>query len=327
MELMAELKQRSEFFNEKLAGCLKQGSPNSLYDAVRYLPLAGGKRLRPIIAMLACESVGGDFEVALPFGASLELVHNFTLVHDDIMDKSKLRRNLPTVHATFGEPLAILAGDTLFAKAFEILHGTSVEPSVLNELSFNMSKYTQEICEGQQLDMEFEKRKKVTEEEYLEMIEKKTAVLFAFASQGGAIIGNGSLEEIKSLKNYGKFLGLAFQMWDDYLDLNSNEKKLGKDIGNDVRNGKKTLIVIHSMINADDADKNILVNMLGNKNASESDIKKVVNVFKKTGSLLYVKKKALDFSEKAKKSLDVLRDSHAKTILRELADYSISREK
>jgi len=327
MDLKVELKKRADVFNKTLEKFLQDGSPQILYDAARHLPMAGGKRLRPCIAMLSCEAVSGKAKDAMPLAIAVELVHSFTLVHDDIMDKSHLRRNLPTVHVKFGEPTAIMAGDLLFAKAFEAMSALSSDSSVFKKVNHDLIKCIEEICEGQQFDMGFEKRSSVTEKEYLGMIQKKTAVLFTLSAEGGGIFGGGTKEEIRALKEYGMCLGLAFQIWDDYLDMSSTEETLGKDIGNDIRNGKKTLIAVHCLNNAVGNDKKVLNKIFGNQNASEQDIKKVFSLFRKIRSVDYAKNTALKYNAKAKKSLDVLKDSDAKKILIGLADYSIKREK
>jgi geranylgeranyl diphosphate synthase type I len=327
MDLKKELKRRADIFNRELEKYLKNGYPKILYDATKHLPMAGGKRLRPCISMLSCEAVSGDAKQVMPFAVALELIHSFTLVHDDIMDKSHLRRNLPTVHMKFGEGTAIIAGDLLFAKSFEAMHNISSDLSIFKELDYGLVRCVEEICEGQQLDMDFEKRKNVTENEYLEMIQKKTAILFMFSAEGGAIIGGGTKEEISALMEYGRSLGLGFQIWDDYLDISSDERILGKDIGNDIRNGKKTLIAVHSLNNAVGNDKKLLEKIFGNRNASEQDVKRVFNLFRESKSVEYAKNTALKYNAKAKKALDVLDDSDTKEILIELADYSIKREK
>ena len=327
MDLKQELKKRIDVFNGELEEYLKNGYPDILYAAAKHLPLAGGKRLRPCISMLSCETVCGDGKRVIPLAIALELIHNFTLVHDDIMDKSHLRRNLPTVHVKFGESTAIVAGDLLFTKAFEVMHGISRDLSVFKEVDFGLIECTRDICEGQYLDMEFEKRRDVTEKEYMEMIEKKTAALFMFAAEGGAIVGGGTREEINALKKYGKSLGLAFQIQDDYLDISSDERTLGKDIGNDIRNGKKTLIAVHSLNNAVGSDKKLLENIFGNRDASDQDVKRIYDLFKEIKSVDYARNTALKYSVIAKKSLDVLDDSGAKQVLIELTDYSIKREK
>jgi len=327
MDLNKELKKRADFFNQQLEKFLKNGQPEALYDAARHLPMAGGKRLRPCVAMLSCEAVKGDITHVIPLALALELIHNFTLVHDDIMDKSKLRRNLPAVHIKYGEPTAIIAGDLLFTKAFEAIHGTRGDPSVFKNVEFGLIDCIREICEGQQLDMEFEQRKIVSEDEYLGMILKKTAVFFMYAAESGAILGGGTKEQTQALNEYGKNLGLAFQIHDDYLDMHSDEKTLGKDIGNDIRNGKKTLIAVHSLNNTGGANKKTIEEIFGNKNASDQQIKEIYDLFKKIGSINYAKKTAESYCEKAKKQLESFPDSEAKQILLNLADYSIKREK
>jgi len=290
MDLKQELSKRVDIFNKELEQYLKDGAPKVLYDAARHLPLAGGKRLRPCISMLSCEAVLGNAKQMMPLAASVELLHNFTLVHDDIMDKSKLRRNLPAVHIKFGEPTAIMAGDLLFAKSFGVMHDLPVDPSTFKILDQNLVKCIEEICEGQQLDIEFEQR-------------------------------------INAFKEYGTSLGLAFQIWDDYLDISSDEKTLGKDIGNDIRNGKKTLIAVHSLNNAAGSDKKTLEKIFGNQHATEQDVRQVYDIFEKTKSIEYAKQTAFNYCTKAKKALDVLKDSNAKAVLLELADYSIKRKK
>jgi len=327
MDLKQELKKRADFFNKQLEKFLSEGEPENLYDAVRHLPLAGGKRLRPSLAMISCEAVSGDVRDVMPLAIAVELIHNFTLVHDDIMDKSKMRRNIPSVHIKFGEPTAIIAGDLLFTKAFESMHGIQGNPSIFKNVEFGLIDCVREISEGQQLDMEFEKRQNVTEDEYLEMILKKTAVTFMYAAEAGAILGGGTKEQASALNEYGKSLGLGFQIHDDYLDMSSDKKTLGKDIGNDIRNGKKTLIAVHCLNNASGDDKKLLNKIFGNAKATDQEVNQVFNLFKKVGSVEYAKTTAVQYCEKAKKALEILPDSEAKQILLQLAKYSIKREK
>ena len=327
MDLEAELKKRSDFFNVQLERFLRNGRPDTLYDAARHLPLAGGKRFRPCMAMVACEAVKGDIIKVIPFSIALELVHNFTLVHDDIMDKSKLRRNIPAVHIKFGEPTAIIAGDLLFAKAFESMHNLTTDYSTFKNIEYGLIDCVKEICEGQQLDMEYEKRKIILEDEYIEMIRKKTAIFFQFAAEGGAILGGGNNEQSRALNEYGLNLGLGFQIWDDYLDISSDEKTLGKDIGNDIRNGKKTLIAVHCLNKAAGEDKKLLEEIFGNRYATEPEVKLVYNLFVKLKSIDYAKNCAINYCEIAKKALEIIPDSDAKKILYDLAVYAINRRK
>ena len=277
--------------------------------------------------MISCEAVNGDVRNIMPLTIALELIHNFTLVHDDIMDQSKLRRNMPAVHIKYGMPTAIMAGDLLFAKAFESMHSLVGDLLTFKNVEFGLIDCIREICEGQQLDMEFEKRNIVSENEYINMILKKTAVFFMYAAEAGAILGGGSGEQTCTLNEYGKSLGLAFQIHDDYLDMSSDKKTLGKDIGNDIRNGKKTLIAVHCLNKAKDEDKKLLAKTFGNKKATDAEVKQVYDLFNKTKSVEYAKNTAINYCEKAKKALDALPDSDAKNILLALAEYSINRKK
>ena len=327
MDIKQELNKRADFFNKQLEKFLSKGEPETLYEAARHLPLAGGKRLRPCIAMISCEAVNGDLKNIVPLTIAIELIHNFTLVHDDIMDKSKLRRNIPSVHVKFGEATAIIAGDLLYSKAFESMHNIIGDLSIFKNVEFGLIDCVREISEGQQLDMDFEKNQKIIESDYTNMILKKTAVLFMYAAEAGAILGGATREQSNALNEYGKQLGLGFQIHDDYLDMSSEEKTLGKDIGNDIRNGKKTLIVVHCINNVSGNDKKLLEKIFGNEKATDEEVKQVYNLFKKTGSIEYAKNKAVEYCYKAKKALEILPDTNAKQLLVELADYSIKREK
>ncbi len=327
MSLKDELAKRATVFNTYWQRYLKLGTPTTLYEAARHLPLAGGKRFRPFLAMVSCESVSGDVQKVLPFAAGLELMHNFTLVHDDIMDHSLLRRNLPTVHVKFGEPAAILSGDLLFSKSFEAVLDASIDFPLFKQLEQDFINCVIAICEGQQLDMEFESRKTVPEKEYLEMISKKTGALFELSAKGGALLGGGTTKEVAALSTYGMALGLAFQIWDDYLDMSSDATTLGKDIGNDIRNGKKTLIAVHSLSHATGKQKKLLDDIFGNRSASEQDVKKVYDLFRDLGSVEYARQRAVQYTKQANDAITVLKPSNAKELLHHLIDYTIQREK
>ncbi|RLF41760.1 MAG: polyprenyl synthetase family protein [Thermoplasmata archaeon] len=326
MNLKYEIEVRADVFNKKLYSFLDDGSPVELYDAARHLPFAGGKRLRPVLVMLSCEAVSGSKENALPYAVALELMHNFTLVHDDIMDKSHLRRNIPTVHIAYDEATAILAGDLLFAEAFASLREIK-DDYLFRELNNILIEGIIEVCEGQKLDMDFEKLPIISEEEYMEMIKKKTSALFRIASEGGALCGRVDEEKRIAFKKYGENLGLAFQIHDDYLDMSSSENVLGKDIGNDIRNGKKTLIAVHALNHATGMEKERLEKLFGRKDATDEEIREVYNLFRDIGSIRYAEETANRYSEKAINSLDVLESSYSKDILEELARYAIKREK
>jgi geranylgeranyl diphosphate synthase type I len=327
MDLQNELMKRTTMFNTYWQQYLQIKTPTTLYKASQHLPFAGGKRIRPFLTMISCESVSGDAKKTLPFAAGLELMHNFTLIHDDIMDHSLLRRKLPAVHVKFGEPTAILSGDLLFAKSFEAILNTSVDFSILKQLQQDFIDCVIAICEGQQLDIEFEQQKKVDEQIYIDMISKKTGALFELSGKGGGLIGGGIPQEIVALKTCGMALGLAFQIWDDYLDISSNATTLGKDIGNDIRNGKKTLIAVHSITHATGKHKKLLDDVFGNRAASEHDVASVYNLFRELGSVDYAQQRALHYVNQAKDAITVLKPSDAKELLYQLIEYTIQREK
>ena len=327
MDLMDVFGERIKIINRKIDEFLRVKEPERLYDATRYLPLSGGKRLRPLLVSLSTEVLGEDWKKSIPFGIAIELMHNFTLVHDDIMDRSPLRRNIETTHVKFGEETAIIAGDLLFAKSYEALHELDVDRGDFRRLNLLLTKCIEEICEGQYMDMDFEKRDDVTEDEYMKMIEKKTAALFSCSAEGGAIIGGGSDEEIKALSMYGKLLGLGFQIWDDYLDLKGKENEFGKRIGNDIREGKKTLMIIHALARADEGERDLILSTLGKKDAKEEEIKDVIEILDNLGSLSYAKEKAREYTSKAKGFLGILPKNDARRYLEELVDYAISRRR
>jgi geranylgeranyl diphosphate synthase type I len=327
MDLQNEMMKRITMFNTYWQRFLQLKKPTTLYEASRHLPFAGGKRIRPFLSMISCESVSGDIQKVLPFAAGLELMHNFTLVHDDIMDHSMLRRKLPAVHVKFGEPAAILSGDLLFAKSFEAILGTSVDFPTFKQLQQDFIDCVIAICEGQQLDMEFEQQKTIPEQDYLDMITKKTGALFELSGKGGGLIGGGNLQEVTALKTYGMALGLAFQIWDDYLDISSKTTTLGKDIGNDIRNGKKTLIAVHSLSHATGKHKKLLDDIFGNRKASEHDVTTVYDLFRELGSVEYAQQCAYYYTNQAKDAINLLKQSDAKELLYQLIDYTVQREK
>ncbi|MCD6330763.1 MAG: polyprenyl synthetase family protein [Thermoplasmata archaeon] len=310
-----------EAIDKAIENYLYEKEPSKLYEAVKYLPFAGGKRLRPLIACLACEAVGGNFVKALPLAVALELIHTFTLVHDDIMDKDEERRGMPSVHVKFGENTAILAGDTLFAKAFEVASAIK-NAEIAKKILRNLSIMAKEICEGQQLDIEFEEMKYVEENQFLEMIEKKTARMFEHAAMGGAIIGEGNEKEVKALQKYGKNLGMAFQIWDDCLDVIG--KDIGKPVGSDIREGKKTLLYIYAYEKAENKD---WLKYYGKEDASDEEVQKIIKFFEVIGAIKYAKEKARKYAKEAIDALKILPESEAKKELIKLAEFAVEREK
>ena len=314
------LAKRAKIVDEAIPKFLPITPPDEMYHAMRHLLDAGGKRLRPSALLLAAEAVGGKPENVLPAAVAIELIHNFTLIHDDIMDEADLRRGLATVHKKWGVPRAIIAGDALYSKAFEILSCTKSEPQQLVESLELMSKTCTDICEGQWMDMNFETKKDVKEEEYMRMVEKKTAVLFATAVRIGATLSGANRDMSRALWDYGRLAGVGFQIYDDVIDLITPEEILGKAQGGDIIEGKRTLIVIHAL------SKGVTIDALGKSNATRSEVSAALTTLKDSGSIDYAMNKALNFIEEGKSALKALPDSEAKTILIGLADYMIARK-
>ncbi|MBP1910194.1 polyprenyl synthetase family protein [Methanolobus bombayensis] len=319
MDLIEEIKKRSSHVDKGIGEYLPIDKPHELYKAARYLPDAGGKRLRPTTVILAAEAVGSDLETVLPAAVAVELVHNFTLVHDDIMDRDDIRRGMPAVHVKWGEAGAILAGDTLYSKAFEILTHAPGKPESNLKCIDILSKTCRDICEGQWMDVEFEGRDDVTKEEYLEMIEKKTGVLYAASMQIGAILGGASDEVSDAFYEFGRLIGIAFQIYDDVIDMTTPEEVLGKVRGSDLMEGKKTLIAIHALNNG------VELKIFGKGEATAEEINEAVNQLEEAGSIDYVRDLALGYIATGKELLNVVEDSEAKTILMAIADYMITR--
>ncbi len=314
-----ELKMRAGMISEAIEDLLPVVHPKELYVAGRHLVDAGGKRLRPSMLLLAAEAVGGDPEVVVPAAVSIELVHNFTLIHDDIMDNAETRRGRPAVHVKWDEAGAILAGDTLYSKAFEILTASEAKPEDMVASVAMLARTCAAICEGQWLDMEFERRDQVTESEYLEMIEKKTGVLYGAAAWMGARLSGAPAHQAEGLDRFGRLVGMAFQIQDDVLDLTAPAEVLGKPRGGDLAEGKKTLIMIHAMATGAE------IEIFGKRNATGQEIEAALKTLRASGSIDYARKKAVNLVSEGKEALAVLPDSDAKSLLLELADYMISR--
>ncbi|HQN75267.1 MAG TPA: polyprenyl synthetase family protein [Methanomassiliicoccales archaeon] len=327
MDHQQRTKEMIKEIDRALMKYVERGKHEKLIKAMRHYPEAGGKRMRPVMAMLVAEAVGKRGKEALPFGCSLELIHNFTLVHDDVIDKDPVRRGRPAVHIAFDEPTAIIAGDALFAIAYDVLAMTDVDGERLRRLLRAVSDTVFLVAEGQQMDVDNEDRPTVSKEEYLDMVEKKTAVLFACAAEGGAIIGHGTEKQITDMKEYARLLGIGFQIWDDVLGIKGDAKKVGKPIGSDIRNGKRTLIVLDALERLEkDQRKHVLTDALGNEKATDEQVRAAIKLLEDIGSIENARQFALDYAKRAKDLLSCLKDSEEKEMLREMVDYAVGRE-
>jgi len=234
-----------ELIEEEISKLPLGASPKSLYDPIRYIMKLGGKRLRPMLTCLSYSMYKNDVEKIVKYAAGVEAFHNFTLMHDDIMDKAPLRRGKPTVHEKYNINTAILSGDVMLVKVYDMF--LSLPADQLKEVLRLFNKTASEVCEGQQLDMDFETKKKVSENEYLGMIRLKTAVLLGFSLEFGALLASASEEDRKALYDFGVNIGIGFQLMDDLLDVYADQKKFGKTVGGDIVSNKKTYLLIKAL--------------------------------------------------------------------------------
>ncbi len=277
-------------------------SPKKLYQPIKYILENGGKRIRPIMVILSAESFGVTKTEAFPAAASIEIFHNFTLLHDDIMDDADLRRGQVSVHKKWNKNTAILSGDTMLILAYKMLD--TYNSKIYKDLILLLNKTGIEVCEGQQMDMDFETAEKVTAEEYLAMIRLKTAVLLGTALKFGGIIANASDEDLENIYKFGENLGIAFQIQDDYLDSFGNEKNFGKKIGGDILDRKKTILFIDSLNHLGEKDQQKLKTLFASGRKDNAYIQEVIDCYKKAGVPEHIKKMAADYTHQALKFLE-----------------------
>ena len=287
---MASINEYQKLFSEYLNSCSLKTSPKNLYQPVKYILGLGGKRIRPILTLLSTDIFDGNTKNALSAALAIEVFHNFSLIHDDIMDKAPLRRGKKTVHEKWDINTAILSGDVMLIWAYELLENYSPKKSYL--LSKMFSNTARKVCEGQQLDMEFPHKENISINDYMIMIENKTAVLVGCALSFGAIICEASNDQINQLYNIGIDLGLAFQLQDDYLDAFGDSNKFGKQIGGDIIENKKTFLSIHAINNLSKKHKMEFNNWnrLNPKNANDK-IAAVTKFYRSSGALEAIKNK------------------------------------
>jgi geranylgeranyl diphosphate synthase type I len=302
------------------------GNPSQLYDAASHLIAHGGKRLRPYMVIKSCEILGGTAKQALPAAAAVEMIHNFTLVHDDIMDNDEMRHGVPTVHTKFGIPVGILAGDVLFSKAFETISSDSKIPKEVSvALVSKLAQACVDVCEGQILDIMLAQSRKIpTENQYIKMIEKKTSALFEVSCAMGAICANTKRKDVVNLSSFGKNLGVAFQIVDDLIGIVGNSKITKKPVGNDIREGKKSLPILLAINKAKGDNKEKILYAFGNASISKDEIELVVKIISSMGIEDIVRKKAMQYSNAAKKSLTSYNGSAKKELI-SLLEFVVER--
>jgi len=332
--------QRRELVDAALDEELPEASPERLYEASRSIVLAGGKRLRPAMLLLAAEALADvgplsedyrDFPAlyddrvdVMSAAVSIEVIHSFTLIHDDIMDDDDMRRGIPAVHRAYDMETAILAGDTLYSKAFEIVLKTDAKSELSLDAVDLLAKTCTHICEGQAMDVGFETEQDVLPEEYREMIELKTAVLYAAAAAMPAIVMGARSAVVDSLYQYGLCVGQAFQIQDDVLDLTTPSDKLGKQRGSDLVEGKRTIITLHAREQGVDVDD--LLDVENVEAVTEAQIDEAVATLEEAGSIEYATEMARDLVAEGKRHLEALPDNEAHETLEAVADYLVDRE-
>ncbi len=294
---MKAIEKYQSHFLDYLANFNKSRNPRNLYDPVKYILEIGGKRLRPILTLMITDCFGGDTTKALDAALAIEVFHNFSLVHDDIMDNAPLRRNKKTVHEKWDINTGILSGDAMLIMAYKLFE--SYDADKFQRLTTLFSKTALEVCEGQQYDIDFESRFDVTIDEYIKMIEYKTAVLVASAMQMGAIIADTSIDNQKKCFEFGKNLGIAFQLQDDYLDAYGDPKSFGKQVGGDIIENKKTYLYLKAMHQGSDQDKLILKELYKSKLEVEDKISKVLEIFERSGAAQCTKNAIQYYTENA----------------------------
>lgn len=268
-------------FENYLAQLQLPEEPQQLYSPIIYSMSGGGKRIRPVLLLLCCEAFGGDVQSALSVASAVEMFHNFTLLHDDIMDNADVRRGKPSVKAQWGDNVAILSGDTMLIYAYRLL--SQAPEAKLPRIMEIFTSMALQVCEGQQYDMDFEQREKVSVVEYMQMIELKTSALLAGAAMIGAVMGDASEEDCRKVYRYALELGLAFQLQDDLLDSYGDER-LGKKIGGDILEGKKTCLMLNAMSRATEQDRELLRTTHLEPNLSnEEKIARVKAIYDKYG--------------------------------------------
>lgn len=299
--------------------------PASLYEPIRYIMGLGGKRLRPLLTLLSYSLFNKNVKEIVPFACAVEAFHNFTLMHDDIMDKAPVRRGKPTVHKKWNLSTAILSGDVMLVKVYELF--SRLEDGKFREVVVAFNKCATEVCEGQQWDMEFERLDKVNEEDYLNMIKLKTAALLGFSLELGAILANASLEHRRALRQFGVNIGIGFQLRDDLLDAFADPKKFGKQVGGDIIANKKTFLLIKTIENSRGKQRSELIRWLkAEKFNKKEKVDAIKNIYTDLKIDRLTEQKTNYFFTRGFKSLDRLDESFNTSQLTEFTRSMINRQ-
>jgi geranylgeranyl diphosphate synthase type II len=321
---MLSFQELSSQFNQQFDTLHFPATPSSLYAPGEYFLTIGGKRIRPVMCIMGNELFSDIHPDAFVVARAIELFHNFTLVHDDMMDEASLRRGMPTVHTKYDNNTALLVGDVMLIRAYEFLQ--NIQPSYLPKILKIFNRTAREVCEGQQLDMDYAKKEKVTLEDYIQMITLKTSVLLAASLEIGAIIGGAGENNCQHLYEFGKKIGIAFQIQDDYLDAYGNAADFGKEVGGDIKQNKKTFLLLHALSVANNEQRVQLDNLL--KNNAPDKVEKVLKIFNACGVGEWAKNLKAKYLQEAFEHLESIAVvSVRKQPLIELANYLMNRNK
>jgi len=280
---MKSIEELQQLITKKVDGFCRKNGEGSIFQPVNYIMQLGGKRMRPVLCLMSANLFTDDIDDAVYPALAIEVFHNFTLMHDDIMDNAPLRRGKPTVHEKWNRDVAILSGDAMVIQSYQLLMKTN--PASLQDVLNIFNKTAIEVCEGQQLDMDFQKRTDVSVTEYMEMIRLKTSVLLGGAMKIGACIGKADESMQNAMYEMAIDLGLSFQLWDDYLDAFGNSVETGKQSGGDILEKKKTFLMLHTMEKASESERILMAETLsGNSYSDEQKIELVLSMFKKYGA-------------------------------------------
>ena len=322
---MEQLKKYGQALAKKLGESVQVKEPIQLYEPLSYIVSLGGKRLRPILTLMSCDFFGKSFDKAMDAALAVELFHNFSLIHDDIMDNAPLRRGKITVHEKWDLNTGILSGDAMLILAYQFFE--NYEPSLFKELAKLFSKTALQVCEGQQYDVDFETRDDVLLSEYIKMIDYKTAVLVGASMKMGAIVAEASKNSQENMYTFGRNLGIAFQLQDDYLDAFGNPKNFGKQLGGDIITNKKTILYLLAMEKGTPSQINELVGLYSIQPENPADkIKNVLEIFESSGAAQLTRQEIARYTQKAHDVLDQIAiSSEKKQVFRDFGDSLMKR--
>ena len=303
--------------------------PKAVYGMLGDFIARGGKRIRPVLTLACASACGGEEDGALPYAVAIELFHNFTLIHDDLEDRSPMRRGKPTVHEEFGDAIAINSGDALYTVVWASLLSKDISPENLAQAERLMVSAFSRVVEGQGIELNWyrEGRFDVSEGDYFKMAGGKTAALIGAACELGAFSAGATEDERTAVREFGEAIGLAFQIKDDVLNLTADPSKYKKKIGEDIMEGKRSLITIHLLANAPAETKRRAIEILAKENKTEAEVQEIISMAKEAGSVDYASKTAEEYVASSKEALSRIKDEKGRELLSGLADYIVSREK